>query len=356
MKNKKRDFKGLLKRIIPTLLLLIIVVVISRAKAKSTVEVRRVDLSNRIVQRSVSASGVVKSKNEVGLSFPLVGVIKKVNVEEGDFVKKGQLLAYLDTSSQRQNVQYYKDARDIKLRQKDLFEEEQDANETLLGGEDAYNIKLREYNESISQAEASYQAALATLSNHYIYAPFDGTIIKVSSEDGETAIAGSTIVELADLDNMAFEIEVDQEDYGLLSIGQEVELKLDAYPSYTFYGIVNKLPLYADTNTDSFVVDIDFSSRDDKLKLGLLGDAYMIIEKTDSEVNALAYNEIFYDSDDNPFVWIIDGKKIKKIPIEVGIEGDIFTEVISDLSGKTIVIPASDNLEINDGFYANLLN
>lgn len=323
----------------------------------TSVEVRKIEVKNRVVKRSVSASGSVRSRNEVDLSFPLVGTVRSIYVLEGDGVKKGNLLANLDTSTQYQSSQAYKDARDITLRQRDLFEEERDANETALGGKDSYEIKLREYNESVSKAEATYQSSLGTLSKSYIYAPFDGTVVEVAVEESETVSAGTKIIKIADLDSMLFEIEVDQEDYGLLKIDQEVEINIDAYPDTLFKGKINYLPLFADSSTDNFVIKIDFeSSNGHELRLGLLGDAYIIIDKTKTEVPSITFNEISYDIDDNPSVWVLDGKKVKELPIEIGLEGDIYTEIKTDLTGKTVVVPAKESLEIEDGFGAKVIN
>ena len=338
-------------------LVVVVTAIFFGRSASSTVQVRKIEVKNRIIKRSVSASGSVRSKNEVDLSFPLIGTVRTISVAEGDFVKKGQLLANLNTATQYQSSQAYKDARDIEIRQRDLFEEERSSNEKLLGGEDSYEIKLREYNEAVSQAEATYQSVLATLSKSYIYAPFDGTIVEIAADESETISAGIKIIKIADLDSMLFEIEVDQEDYGLLRIDQEVEINIDAYPDTVFAGKINYLPLFTDSTTDNFVIKIDFESfNGHELRLGLLGDAHTIIEKTKTEVPSITFNEVSYDIDDNPFVWVLNGKKVKRLSVEIGLEGDIYTEIITDLTDKTIVVPAKDSLEIEDGFSAKLIN
>ena len=357
METEKSNLGKIVKKWLPILLVVIGVALFFGRRASINVQVRKIQVKDRIVKRSVSASGSVKSKNEADLSFPLVGTIRTISVKEGDEVKKGQLLVNLDTSTQYQSSNYYKDARDIVLRQKDLFVEEREANEDLLGGTDSYEIRLREYNEAVSQAEANYQSSLASLGKSYIYAPFGGTIVEIAVEESETVATGTKVIRIADLNNMIFEIEVDQEDYGLLTVGQDVEIMVDAYSDYTFNGKINYLPLFANEETDNFVVKIDFESfNEHELRLGLLGDAFMIMSKTDSEVPSITFNEVSYDEDDNPFVWVLDGKKVKMFPIEVGLEGDVYTEVRTDLSDKIIVVPAREGLEIEDGFRAKLIN
>ncbi|MFC1700422.1 efflux RND transporter periplasmic adaptor subunit [Patescibacteria group bacterium] len=357
METEKSNLGKTIKKALPYILIVIVIVGFLGKRSSTSVEVRKIKIKDRAVKRSVSASGSVKSKNEADLSFPLVGVIRTINVSEGDNVVEGQLLVNLDTSTQYQTTLYYKDARDIEIRQRDLFIEEREANEDLLGGTDSYEIKLREYSEAVTQAEANYQASLATLGKYYIYAPFDGTVVEVALEESETVAAGTKVIRIADLDHMIFEIEVDQEDYGLLTIGQEVEIVVDAFPDFTFTGKINHLSLFADEDTDNFVIDINFESiNGHELRLGLLGDAFMIMDKSDGEVPSITFNEISYDEDDNPFVWVLEGKKVRMLPLEIGLEGDVYTEVKTDLSDKVVVVPAREGLEIEDGFRAKLIN
>lgn len=334
----------------------VVIILFFNRKSSLTVAVRKVEVRDREVRKTISSSGIVVSSKQADLSFLANGTISRLLVSENESVKKGQLIAYLNSPSQYQSVQSYKDARDIRLRQKELFEEEKSSNISLLGGEDSYNIKLKEYEEMLSQAEAAYQAQLSLSSNYYIYSPFDGTIIKISKKEGETAISGVPVVTLADLSNIQFEVVLDQEDYGSVKEGQEVEIELDAYQDEVFIGRVNKLPLYADPSVGGFNVKVDFESNGKTIKIGMTGDAFMITEKSDGEVQSLLFNEFSYDNEENPFVWILENGKVKTLPIEIGLEGDLYTEVKTDLSGKTIVIPLKDSSDIKEGFSAKVIN
>jgi membrane fusion protein (multidrug efflux system) len=318
--------------------------------------VRKVNLENREIRKTVSASGLVKSGNEADLSFVASGKILKINVDENEGVEKGQLLAYLDSSAQSQSVQSYKDARDIKIRQKELFEEEKNTNKNLLGGQDAFDIKLREYEEYLSQAEASYQSQLSLLSNYYIYAPFDGTVVDIYKKEGEIATTGASVIKIADLEDVVFEVTLDQEDYGSVEEGQEAEIELDAYENEVFMGRVKMLPLYADPTVGGFNVKVGFESNGKVIKTGMTGDTYMITEKSDREVLSLIFNEISYDENGDPFIWVIEEKTVKRFPVETGLEGDLYTEIKTDIGERTIVIPATDDIEMEEGFTAKVLN
>jgi len=320
-----------------------------------TALVRRVSVENKVVSRSVSASGQVKAEEQADLTFMSAGKITKVLVNKGDAVKQGEPLAYIDGSTQFQTSQAYKDARDIALRNKDLFEEDREANITALGGEDEYNIKLRQLDELISQAEATYQAQLSVLRNSYIYAPFDGTIIEVDKKVGETAVVGESVMTLADMDKFIFEISIDQEDYGYIKLGQPAKIKLDSYSSYEFETKVAQVPLTANPVTGVFDIEIPLSGdAEHQLAIGMSGDAYIDVLSTTSEVRALTIDEIFYDVTDEPFVWVEENGKLKQLPVELGVEGDIYTEIKTDVS--EVVVPAEENQKLTEGYTAKIIN
>ncbi len=348
-------FKKVKKYIVPALLVLGIFLFF-RSKNNMSVIVKRVEVKDREIRKTISASGIVRSNNKVDLSFLPSGVLSGLNVSEGSVVKKGDLIAYINPSSQVQMSQSYKDARDMRIIQKELFEEEKSDNVKILGGEDSYNIKLREYEEALSQAEASYQSQLSILSNYYIYAPFDGVVIDVLKKKGETVTTGIPVVSLADLNEMYFEVLLDQEDYGLIKVDQEAEIELDAYEGKVFKGKLQDLPSYADENLGSFVIKIDFETNGEAIKIGMIGDAFMITDKSDNQVRSLNFNDISYDSDDKPFVWVLENGKVKRLYVELGLEGDLYTEIKTDLAGKTVVAPINESSKIEEGFVAKVIN
>jgi membrane fusion protein, multidrug efflux system len=353
---KRIAVKKYLKIVLPVIVVSAILWLFFIREKSITVTVRKVELQNRIVLRTVTAGGAIKSNSQADLSFQSTGKLLAVKVKQGDEVKKGQLLAYLDTASLSQTVQYYKDALDIKLREQELFIDDYKANKDTYGGDKRYNIKLKEYDEAVSQAKAAYQAQTANFSNSYIYAPFNGVAVEVKKDAGETAAIGETVITVADLNDLIFKIRVDQEDYGLLKEGQDVEIKLDAYGDEKFTGKVLKLPYFANTSTEQFDIDIKTGGKTDKpLRLGMNGDAYVILQSSGTEVPSLTVDDVSYDESDNPYVWILDNKKIKKYPVEFVIEGDVFVGIKNQIPG-TILVSSKESQKMVEGYTAKIIN
>ncbi len=345
-------------KVIVTLVLIALVFVYFIFLRDKTPEiaVRQVQLQNRTVTKTVSNSGFIKSNNDADLSFQTLGKIQKIYVNEGDTVEKGKLLAQLDNQSLVQTVNAYRDARDIALRTRDLFVHDMYSNIKSLGGETEYNIKLRQYNEQVDQAESNYLAQQALLRNTYIYAPFSGTILDITKTEGETATASEMIVKLADLDNIVFEIMVDQEDYGMLKNDQEVEITLDSYGNKKFKGNIVDLPKYIQNNESSFAVKIRVEQEDNyNMLLGMKGDAYVVLASTNQDVPSLEYDQVYYDTSKNPYIWTVREEVLYKQPIEIGLEGDIYTEVKSQIDGP-IVVPVKDSDKLSEGYKAKIVN
>jgi hypothetical protein len=88
--------------------------------------------------------------------------------------------------------------------------------------------------------------------------------------------------------------------------------------------------------------------------LGMKGDAYVILAKTNGDVPSLTYDEIFYDNDNNPYVWVAVNNIMRKQSITTGLEGDIYTELKSPVTG-TIIVPAKDADKLVDGYKVVIL-
>lgn len=326
------------------------------SKNKVTALVKKVSIENRVVKSTVSASGSVKSKNEADMSFAISAQLTNIYVKEGQKVNSWQILASVDNRGLVQTAQYYKDVLDIAKREKELFLQNEDSNKSLYHGEEGYNIKLREYQEDISKAEANYQVQLANLSKSSIYAPFSGTVIEITKKVGEMATASETIVKVADVDNVYFEISVDQTDFGSIKINQEAEIAFDSYPEVSVPGKVVELPAQANSSDSSFTVKITIEKpKELDLKIGMTGDAYMTTKTSTIEVPSLIYSDVQKDESGTAFLWVVENGKIKKEYPEIGIEGDIYTEIKSDVN-KQIVIPAADSAKIQEGYTAKIIN
>lgn len=291
------------------------------------------------VKKTVSASGTVTSLHDANLALSGAGKITSLYVAEGEEVEKNKLLVQAESYSEYQTAQAAKDARDVAKKDLEIYIQNYSTNVSAVGGEDEYYLNITRLEELVSKAEASYQAQLGVLSNTALYSPFKGTVVDVFYRQGETAPIGQPILRVADLTTLVFEISLDQEDFGLVKPNQEVEIILDSYADSVFTGEVLSLPLYADSSTDEFVIKIKINNdADHPVLLGMTGDADIIIDSTQGEVQAVLFDSL-YEDETGDFLWILDNETPIKEYVEVGLEGDLYTEIKTDLSDKQLVIP-----------------
>lgn len=329
------------------------------------VSVDKTEMVNRKIIKTVSASGKIKSENEANLSFRASGKINKILFEKGDKVNQNDVIATLDKTSTVSSIKSYKDALDIKLRDRDLFLQQYQDDKGALGGDREFDISLRRLNEQISQAEATYKAQSYQVNDYEIRSPINGILLDVVKKEGEVASINEIIAKVANPDTVIFETDIDQEDFGQIALNLPAKINLDPYDGKEFTGTITKLPLFANLageNIDQFTIEITMDKATDPILIGMKGDTDISVKQSETEVPSLLFDEIFDEADKEnydikkKYVWILDNNILKKEYIETGLEGDIYSEIKSDLTGKTIVVPINKTDKLEDGKKAKISN
>ncbi len=322
----------------------------------TTVPVRQVELKDQIVQRTISTTGEIKAKKEAELSFPLNGTLSRLNVREGDIVDEGQLLASLSTSEASSRLESARQNFEATKLNKELFIENYSSNIDAVGGETEYWLEVRRHERLVDKAQADYNSIQANFSNNFIYTPFSGLVIDTFVKKGESVSINAPVIKIADPKDLIFETNIDQEDFGSLSVGQEVEIELDALEDTILNGTISKLPNYANSGSNpTFTVEIEIEENE-KALLGMTGDAKIVVSSTGEEVQALLYDEVFYDVEDKPYIWTINNSgNLKRKHIKIGIEGDLYTEIKTEVN-TPILVPTDRNSNVEEGYKANITN
>lgn len=341
--------------IVSALAILIIGIYFIRSK-QSPIAVNLVEIQQVDVESTISASGIVKSENQADLAFAASGKITYLGPQKGTQVSKGQLLAQIYAFPQAKSSQSAKDSRDIAMRNKEAYIDTYADASSDFRNSDEYKIQIRKYDELISQAESSYQSTVGSLDNLKIRSSFAGTILNVTKDVGEIASAGETIYEVADLSKKYIEVSIDQEDFGKIKIDQPVHISLDAYSDEVFEGKVYELPASAETdstNNGSFIIKIkveDKGNNEFPILIGMTGDVDVVIQKSEGVVNAIPFDAIYTDADSSNYVWtLVSGNIIRRMDIEIGVEGNLYTEVIGLDSLTQVITSADSKIELLDG-------
>ena len=252
-------------------------------------------VQKRTITEIVNASGKIYPEDEVKVSPDISGVITELNVQEGDTVKRGQLLARIDpdvyniqrsqaasgvaqsqaqvssVQAQVSNAQAALNALDAQMEQaqraydrsKKLFDDkvisrsEMDVAETTLKAAKAnYNAAvqgIRSTKANVQSAQANVQTAQASLqkankdlSRTAIVAPSDGVVSLLNVKKGESVsgnnfTVGTEILRIADMSKIEIRVDVGENDIPKVKLGDSALVEVDAYSDRKFKGIVTQI-------------------------------------------------------------------------------------------------------------------
>ncbi|MFT3901689.1 MAG: efflux RND transporter periplasmic adaptor subunit [Niabella sp.] len=267
------------------LLLIILVFFILRfwgGSKQSVVTLQTAKVTNGAITTSVTATGTVEPVDQIEVGTQVSGLVQKIYVDYNSTVKKGQLLAELDKTNLREAVSnaqasYNAALNELQYYQQNYTRQNNMYNSEVISKADyeqaAYQLKNAE--ATVAQRKTSLVQAQTNLGYANIYSPIDGVVITKDVEEGQTVAASMTTPTLftiaKDITKMQVEANVDEADIGEVRVGQRVTFTVDAYPQQEFTGKVKQVRLGATTtsNVVTYTVIIDADNPEQKLKPGL---------------------------------------------------------------------------------------
>lgn len=227
----------------------------------------------------LTASGYVVARRKAAVASKGTGTLVFLGVEEGDQVKKGQVLARLEDSDvaaaferARQNLRVAEadlnDAKQSQERMRILLKEGVVAQAEFDGAEARYNRVIA----TIDAAKFAVREAEVAVENTRIVAPFDGTVLKKNADVGEivaplagAASSKAAVVTIADMTSLEVEADVSEANITRVVSEQNCEITLDAYPQQRYPGYVSKIVPTADRAKATVLVKIRFRDYDRKV-------------------------------------------------------------------------------------------
>ena len=225
---------------------------------------------------TVTATGNLEPRNQVDIGVELSGTVRTVNVDVNDVVKKGDLLAILDTTRLNAQVLQARSSlasAEARVLQADAGEKEANANyQRLLKVRELSNNKIPSQQDldvaeaavaqskgevaaaraSVAQAKASLETVLTDLSKAEIRSPINGVVLVRSVEPGQTvasSLQAPVLFTLAeDLKKMELHVAVDEADVGSVEQGQTATFTVDAFPNRRFSAHITQVH-FASNNT-----------------------------------------------------------------------------------------------------------
>ena len=396
--KKKRRRRIIIGTVVVVIVLVLVgaVVAFSRGTTKidpsKLAKVERGDLA-----KSVVATGKVEPITKVEVKSKASGIVKKLYVDYGDRVKKGQLLAQLDKVEIEAQVEQSQAAlqaaqANLKSAQADYERAKVDAegpdvpllkraydralqmqkdgvvSESTLDDADR-NYQLAVNKQAVARAQvtvlqakiAQAQAEVAQdganlkqleeqLSYTDIVSPIDGLVLSRDVEVGDAVssilVLGSSatlVMTIGDTSQVYVKGKVDESDIGRVYLGQPARIKVESFKDKTFKGVVTKIsPMGVEKdNVTTFEVRVSIDNPGGELKAEMTANAEIIL---DEHKNVLQIPEgaILYDKDRNASVQVPDPKAkdgMRKVAINIGISNGAKTEILKGLNeGEQVIL------------------
>ena len=311
MNTKTSILKKALYIIIPLVLIAIVVIKLKNNKEITQSKVYQYDKEQAInvqadtlqienVNAEISYSGTFEPNKETKISAEIQGKINDVLVDVGSYVNKGQSLIQLDNSLLKLQLQT------IEVQIEGL---EADVNRyTILAKADAIQgVQLEKSILGLKSAKVQKATLVEQINKTTIKAPFNGVVTAKLSEEGAFAAPGVPLLQITDITNLKFTVNVPENDLRQFKLNQSYSLSVDAYSEISLAGKATMIGSKANMGS-SFPIQFSvYNTSDLKIKSGMFGKVNL---KNDIQEKGIIISSfVIVGSENQPQVYLIKNGK-----------------------------------------------
>lgn len=342
--------------------------------------------------KKVDATGEIFATELIDVGAQVSGQIKKLYVKLGDQVKKGDMIASIDSSTQQNSIDnkeaqlaiYKAQLESAKValniaktqfdRENALFSKNATSKQEFESAKNTYSAnsaKIKELEAQIKQTNIELSTAKINLGYTKITAPRDGTVVSVQVEEGQTVNANQTtptIVNIADLSHVKMKMQIAEGDITKIKVGTPVEYSILSEPMKKFQTTVSSIDpglttlsdgsygsssssksSYSSSSSSSSAVYYYSQSivdnKDGILRIGMTTQNELLIANVE---DAIIVPSIGIKKDENgTFVYVLKDGKPVKTAVKTGIKDNLDTQIISGINeGDEIITSQGSSSEI----------
>ena len=341
--------------------------------------------------KKVDATGEIFATELVDVGAQVSGQIKKLYVKLGDQVKKGDMIASIDSSTQQNNIDnkeaqlaiYKAQLESAKValniaktqfdRENALFAKNATSKQEFESTKNTYSsnsAKIKELEAQIKQTNIELSTAKINLGYTKITAPRDGTVVSVQVEEGQTVNANQTtptIVKIADLSYVKMKMQIAEGDITKIKVGTPVEYSILSEPTKKFQTTVSSIDPGLTTLSDGsygssssskstssstssnsavyYYAQSIVENKDKILRIGMTTQNELLIANVK---DAIIVPSIGIKRDENgTFVYVLKDGKAVKTAVRTGIKDNLDTQIISGVNeGDEIITSQGSASEI----------
>ena len=334
---------------------------------ESSVTVETVDVDRGEFQVTGDYAGEFRSEGMTELSSDVAGRIMSIEVNIGDTVDQGQLLARIDDTSLHQSVreleanvsvaranreeaQVNRENLESDLRRKQPLLERDMVSEREI---EELESAIRIADQQISVAEANIeqnQARLASaredLSNTEVRAPFDGKIGMRHVDRGTYVSPGQSMFTLIDDGDLYVTVKVPERQAARVNLDTPVTIRVGAVGSVAIPGQIHRIAPAIDPSTRTLRVDVTVDNGMDlQLRPGMYGRLRLELGREEDALT-VSNQAILRDTDGTPYVWKVEDGKAQRQDLELGLSGRNRSQIVGGLTDDDrVVLRGHEKLE-----------
>jgi len=338
----------------PILIFIVVVVVAVSCNTKTEnntppetpagVAVKLVPVTGDTSLNGIRTSGFLSTEEELRLSFKTGGVIDQIRVEEGQSVKKGQLLATLKSTEIEAMVNQAQLA--VEKAQRDFQRAQNLYRDSVATLEQYQNARTQ-----LDIARQSLQQAVFNQQYSKIVATTDGFIAKKVLHAGELASPGTPVLIVGAVSphsKWVLNIGISDREWAAIEKGNKATVMVDAFPGVVFQAVVSKKSLTADPVSGSFQAELQVDFENRQPAIGMFGNAIITPSKPTLGFS-IPYEALLEADGKKGFVFVTDDeKKVQRIEVTIASMDDRSVYIESGLQGHRYVV-TSGSPYLSDG-------
>jgi len=339
--------------------------------SRSTVEVEVATVERGAIMTSVIASGSLAFRDEVKLTSEVIGKVIELNVEEGDRVDEGQVLLRLDPEQFEAEVEQHRAnvrMQQIAIERQEAYvanlerrwERQRSIRSAGLSDQESFEnidhelqtarLELNSRQQSLTQANAFLDKASKNLDKTVIRAPMAGIVTALDIKVGETVISGTTnivgssMMTIANQDDIITEVFVDEADIAGVEVGQEADVYAVAFPDNAMRGVVETIGSTARTYPGRNGLSV-------KVKIRLVDDQSSLLSGMScrAEIYQAAADDLPFvpieavktdlDQEDvENYVFVVENGIAKQVLVTLGPSSDEYQGIDAGLEGGESIV------------------
>lgn len=280
--------------------------------------------------------GTVEAYEDIDLSAKMGGNVEWLGAEEGDRVKKGDILLKLDISEEKaalDNAQAVYELAETKLKRiKELYQQKIVSVDNL---DDAEN--------AVKTAKAQLDAAKIRVENGVLVSPLSGVLDSRDIDLGERIDSGRTVMKIVDIDKVYVVLDIPEKDVLFFKKGTDVSVAFGDGTTHEFTGKIDYISLTAENQTRTYKMKLVVNNPEQKLRPGMIVRANLVRRDIEKAI-AVPFFAIT-DHEKGKSVYIVENGKAVERLIEYGIYQGGLVEIKSGLKeGDSLIMVGQRNI------------